>query len=183
MAACMARPDFADLTAETSCTVKDQTYVNHNKLLTLCPGCIGGKTGYTEAAGRCLVSCCEREGTRLICVTLHDPDDWQDHQLLYHWAFGAYSTRTLGGKLDLYVPVLSGTRTLLPVETGEHRLFLPRMAELRLVVHLPRFVFAPVEEGDSAGELSLLKDGETLVRYPIIYTQGAVLADPCLNPS
>ena len=176
MAACMARPDFAALTAETSCTVKDRTYVNHNKLLTLCPGCIGGKTGYTEAAGRCLVSCCEREGTRLICVTLHDPDDWQDHQLLYHWAFGAYSTRTLGGKLDLYVPVLSGTRTLLPVETGAHKLFLPRAAELRLVVHLPRFVFAPVEAGESAGRIQVFWDGEQIDEWDLRYAEGAALA-------
>ena len=156
MAACMENPDFA--------------------ALTLCPGCLGGKTGYTEAAGRCLVSCCEREGTRLICVTLHDPDDWRDHQLLYHWAFGAYSTRTLGGELDLFVPVLSGTRTLLPVETEEHRLFLPRTAELRLVVHLPRFAFAPVEAGESAGRVQVFWDGEQIDEWDLRYAEGAALS-------
>ena len=51
------------------------TYENHNKLLRLCEGCIGVKTGYTKRAGRCLVSCCKRGGIRLFAVTLNAPDD------------------------------------------------------------------------------------------------------------
>ena len=176
MAACMENRDFAALTAEKSCTVREQTYVNHNKLLTLCPGCIGGKTGYTEAAGRCLVSCCEREGTRLICVTLNDPDDWADHQLLYHWAFGKYSTRELGQEVQLSVPVLSGTKTLVSVQTGEHRLFLPRSAELRLVAHLPRFVFAPVEAGEQAGRIQVFRGGEQIDEWELTYGESVPLA-------
>ena len=60
---------------------------NHNKLLDLYPYCIGIKTGFTEKAGRCLVSCAEKDGVRLICVTLDAPDDWNDHILLYNFAF------------------------------------------------------------------------------------------------
>ena len=67
--------------------MKEQSYENHNKLLTLCPGCVSGKTGYTQLAGRCLVSCAERDGRRFVCVTLNDPNDWEDHCRLYDWAF------------------------------------------------------------------------------------------------
>ena len=35
-------------------------------------GVIGGKTGFTKKCGRCLVSCAERDGLRLIAVTLCD---------------------------------------------------------------------------------------------------------------
>ena len=177
MAACMENRGFAALTAEKSCTVREQTYVNHNKLLTLCPGCIGGKTGYTEAAGRCLVSCCEREGTRLICVTLNDPDDWADHQLLYHWAFGKFSTRELSQEVELSVPVLSGTKTLVSIEASEHRLFLPRSAELRLVAHLPRFVFAPVEAGETAGRIQVFWGGEQIDEWDVYYGESVPLAE------
>lgn len=44
---------------------------NSNKLLLTYPGCIGIKTGYTEAAGYCLVSAAQRDGHELYCVLLH----------------------------------------------------------------------------------------------------------------
>jgi len=87
MQACMECPLFRELSALPSAVVKEQSYQNHNKLLTLCPGCVSGKTGYTQLAGRCLVSCAERDGRRFVCVTLNDPNDWEDHCRLYDWAF------------------------------------------------------------------------------------------------
>ena len=65
---------------------------NHNKLLNQIEGCIGLKTGYTMAAGRTLVSCVERNGQRLVAVTLQDGNDWADHAALYDWGF-AQETR------------------------------------------------------------------------------------------
>ena len=176
MAACMENKRLAPLLAKTSATVKDQTYVNHNKLLTLCPGCLGGKTGYTEAAGRCLVSCCEREGTRLICVTLNDPSDWVDHQVLYNWAFSRYVTRDVTAALSFLVPVVSGDRNLVPVEARPLRLFLPRTARITLTAHLPRFVFAPVEAGEHAGSVQIFRDGERISEAELIFREGAAQA-------
>ena len=176
MAACMQDRRLSPLLALTGATVKDQTYVNHNKLLTLCPGCVGGKTGYTEAAGRCLVSCCEREDTRLICVTLNDPSDWADHQVLYNWAFSRYSTRDVTAGLSFVVPVVSGERSLVRVEARPLRLFLPRAAQITLTAHLPRFVFAPVAEGELAGTVQIFRDGERINEAELIYSEGAAPA-------
>ena len=53
----------------------------------LYPFCVGIKTGFTEKAGRCLVSCAEKNGTRLVCVTLNAPDDWNDHIAMYNFGF------------------------------------------------------------------------------------------------
>ena len=48
---------------------------NNNPLLrTGYPGTIGIKTGYTDAAGRCLVAAARRNGRRLGVVLLHSPD-------------------------------------------------------------------------------------------------------------
>jgi D-alanyl-D-alanine carboxypeptidase len=48
---------------------------NHNPLLRLrYPGTLGIKTGFTDAAGRCLVAAVERNGHRLGVVLLHSPD-------------------------------------------------------------------------------------------------------------
>ena len=65
-----------------SYTVGQRTLSNHNRLLSMYEGAIGVKTGYTKAAGRCLVSAAERNGRTLIAVTLNDPNDWNDHMEL-----------------------------------------------------------------------------------------------------
>ncbi len=176
LAACMQDRRLAPLLAERSAAVGDKIYVNHNKLLSLCPGCIGGKTGYTEAAGRCLVSCCEREGTRLICVTLNDPNDWVDHQVLFNWAFSRYATRDVTAGLSFLVPVLSADRNMVSVEARPLRLFLPRAAKITLTAHLPRFVFAPVETGEHAGLVQIFREGERINEAELIYSEGAAPA-------
>lgn len=94
-------PKFAEIvstrTYKTGTDGKSEkrTLVNHNKLLNICKGCIGVKTGFTKAAGRCLVSAVERDGMTLICVTLNAPDDWNDHCNLYASMFEKYKMRTL----------------------------------------------------------------------------------------
>ncbi len=85
-AAALRDETFRRVVAAKTATVDgDRALTNHNKLLWRCPGCIGVKTGYTKAAGRILVSACERGGRTLICVTLDDPNDWQDHCALYDY--------------------------------------------------------------------------------------------------
>ena len=177
MIACMEKRELVELLQERTATVGEQRFLNHNKLLTLCPGCLGGKTGYTEAAGRCLVSCCERDGTRLVCVTLDDPNDWVDHQLLYNWAFARYSTRNVTETLAFSIPVVGGEREELPVRACELRLFLPRAEELTLVAHMPRFVFAPVEAGDPAGTVSVFRGGEKIDETELYFVRGTPAAD------
>ncbi len=172
MAACLRQPALMEILAERSTVINGQSYGNHNKLLSLCPGCLGGKTGYTEAAGRCLVSACEREGTRLICVTLSDPDDWVDHQRLYNWAFARYAERDVSAAARFEVPVASGETALLPVRAKPLRLFLPREVELTLVAHLPRFVFAPITAGESAGRVEIFRSGELIGETTLYFTEG-----------
>ena len=64
------------------------TYLkNHNKLLWQYDFCTGGKTGYTKASGRCLVTSAEKDGVSLVAVTLNCPDDWQEHKELFNYGF------------------------------------------------------------------------------------------------
>ena len=84
----MEDPALRRICSTKTATVGERTMENHNKLLSRLEGCIGLKTGYTKAAGRTLVSCCERDGRRLVAVTLCDGDDWNDHERLYEMGFG-----------------------------------------------------------------------------------------------
>ena len=140
------------------------TYVNHNKLLWSCRGVNGGKTGYTKAAGRCLVTSCERDGMQLICVTLSDPNDWKDHAALYDWAFDAYAEfRLPEGKPVEHVPVIGGPEAeSAAVLDCSVCLCLPKSAEVELTARLPHFIFAPVPAGAAAGELVIWADGEAV---------------------
>lgn len=69
----------------------DRVLSNHNKMLAMYEGCIGVKTGYTKKCGRCLVTCAERDGRRITCVTLNAPDDWNDHRRLLDEGFAKTS--------------------------------------------------------------------------------------------
>lgn len=85
----MHNETFSEITAAKVFRSENRTYAwgNKNKLLTSYPYTIGGKTGYTKAAGRTLVSVAEKDGMQLIAVTINDPNDWHDHIQLYDWGF------------------------------------------------------------------------------------------------
>jgi serine-type D-Ala-D-Ala carboxypeptidase (penicillin-binding protein 5/6) len=63
---------------------------NNNPLLRMgYPGTLGIKTGYTEAAGRCLVAAVRRNGHRLGVVLLHSPDPGKQATQLLNRGFAA----------------------------------------------------------------------------------------------
>ena len=148
-----------------------RTYTNHNKLLTLLEGCIGGKTGYTKRAGRCLVSAAERDGIRLVAVTLSDPDDWNDHMALMEYGFSELELYTepqtaYSGRL----PVTGGSAPFVSVRGEEGEAFPVLQEEAQRVecrVELPPFLYAPVHAGSQIGSLSYWLDGEEKCRMPL----------------
>jgi len=160
MNCCMDSQLIRRIISKPTAEIKGQYYVNHNKLLNTCEGCIGGKTGYTEAAGRCLVSCCEREGMRLVCVTLNDAKDWEDHENLYNWAFSNYRECDIINNLKLCVAVIGSEETSANVAPRENTcVFTDKSSEITVECELPRFVFAPVIPGAEAGEIRVYING------------------------
>lgn len=168
---CMNNAAFAEIDRMSSASVDGKLLVNHNRLLRICQGCIGGKTGYTEAAGRCLVSCCERDGARVVCVTLSAPDDWNDHTALYNWAYGCCAKRSITSNLRFAVPVVSGERRwayLVPEK--ELLVLLPPEKEIVLTAELPWFEFAPVSAGQRDGRVTACVDGTQIAEYYLVYS-------------
>ena len=137
----------------------DQSYVltNHNKLLRMYEGCIGVKTGFTKKAGRCLVSAAERDGVRLIAVTLNAPDDWNDHMAMFEYGFSQMSVFTPDeSAYRLPIAVVGGEASSVSVrgETGEAvNLLKEEEDSLIRKVELPRFVYAGVEKGQIRGRV------------------------------
>ncbi len=178
MISCMDNETFSDMISRRSFAVDDIVYLNHNKLLYILPGCIGGKTGYTVAAGRCLVSCAEREGTRFVCVTLSAPDDWNDHKALYEWAFSEYSDRDMTDIALFDVTVAGGAEeTVHAVPEKKLTVFVRRDAELTVTALLPRFVIAPVLKGERAGVVQVYCGDELCAESRLIYEKNVGVAE------
>ena len=170
---CIGNEDFARIAGTVSHTVGEQTLVNHNRLLREYDGCLGLKTGYTMAAGRTLVTCAERDGARYVCVTLNDPDDWDDHKALYDWAFANYSfAEVIPAGLSYEVPLISGAEMTAPAETeGAAYALIQNGESYDMELELPAFAFAPISEGDRAGRAVACSDGQEIASVRIVYSE------------
>lgn len=170
---CIGNEDFARIAGTVSHTVGEQTLVNHNRLLREYDGCLGLKTGYTMAAGRTLVTCAERDGARYVCVTLNDPDDWDDHKALYDWAFANYSfAEVIPAGLSYEVPLISGAEMTAPAETeGAAYALIQNGESYDMELELPAFAFAPISEGERAGRAVACSDGQEIASVRIVYSE------------
>ncbi len=170
---------FAKIVSTKTYTVGEQTYMNHNKLLWNYEGCLGVKTGYTIAAGRSLVSCAERNGLRLVCVTLSDPDDWNDHKQLYDWAFSNYEyKRILPMGVICELPVISGAKESVGISAAEDsRILVEKNANISFSLELPKFVYAGIKAGECVGRAFVKQNDTVIAEYPLNYAESVELAD------
>ena len=170
----MKNDTFVEIVSTKNITIDNRKLENHNKLLWQYEGTIGVKTGYTISAGRSLVSCAERGGTRVIIVTLDDRDDWADHANLYDWAFETYEMLEIaaGETITAALPVISGVKATVSLMTGENiSLKLPRNSGYTLTVEAPKFVYAVVVRGAVAGQLVVRLNGKILAAVPLVYKE------------
>ena len=167
----MENETFCRLVSSKSAVVGGRTLTNHNKLLSRYEGCIGVKTGYTKAAGRTLVSAAEREGQRLIVVTLNDGNDWQDHTSLLDYGFSVFprclllqkgvkvGTAAVKGNAVLAMPVVAAESFFYPMKEGETETIRYRY---------PREITAPILRGTIVGEAVISVGGEEVGSIPLV---------------
>ena len=172
--AVLASEPLARIVSTRTITIGGRSLTNHNRLLWRYEGCTGMKTGYTEKAGRTLVSSAERNGRQLIAVTLNDPDDWNDHAALLDYGFTAYSRQVLvqAGQICGSLPVQGSLCRLVSVQAAEGLAYpLARGEELRTELQLPQQVQAPVTAGAEAGRLRVYLGGELVGDLPLCYSR------------
>lgn len=168
----MENPIFAKLVSTKTVKIGERHLQNHNKLLWRLEGADGVKTGYTKAAGRILVSSANRQGRRLIAVTISDPNDWQDHCELLEYGFAQYESRVIIEKDSELgtVEVAGGIQnevTLLAGDTFSYLLTQGEEPEIRLPS--PGFVYAPVVTGQNAGFAQIYLNDRWIGKIPIYY--------------
>ena len=177
---------FRRIVSTTSITIGERYLANHNKLLKLYDGCLGVKTGYTKAAGRTLVSAAEREGLTLVCVTLCDGDDWNDHMALLDYGFANYHMETAvpAGRVLASVLVQGGTAVSVPLAASED-LCYPLTGEetLRVVARVPLSVPAPVVPGQVIGEVCAYLGEEEVARVDLVAAAPSARKEPEATPA
>ena len=176
MAEAMRNSGFRRITSQTSMSVsfaepsdKTVSYPNHNKLLNLYDGCIGGKTGYTDLAGRCLVSAAERDDLMLIAVTLNDGDDWNDHMRMYDFGFEHYCLYNPDADEFIVDAVGGDTDTLTAYikDTGSVVVESDYSDSVEETVYLPPFIYLPVDNTIAVGMAVYRAGGKTVAELPI----------------
>ena len=175
--AVLEREELRAIVSTRSIHIAGRSLTNHNKLLWRYEGCTGLKTGYTDEAGRTLVSSALREGQELIAVTLNAPNDWADHAALFDYGFANFPLTTIvaegqwieipvTGSLCRFVRAVAPAAIRWPLAAGE---------EPEVELSLPERVEAPVEAGFPAGHVTVRLAGEEIARLPLVYAWGAAV--------
>ncbi len=133
---------------------------NKNKILWNYEGGNGVKTGFTEAAGRCLSAAAQREDMQLVSVVLSAPDMFNDCMALMDYGFENYDNSLVvkAGELIGDVSVKDGVEDSFPVYTTDdiyYPLTQEEIEKLNKRVYIDENVVAPVQKGQSVGHIDL----------------------------
>jgi D-alanyl-D-alanine carboxypeptidase (penicillin-binding protein 5/6) len=154
---------------------------NRNALLWLYPDAFGVKTGYTAAAGFCLVAAAERDGLRLGTVVLGARGEpFSEAAALLNYGFEAYERRTVATAGGVPPPEvnLSLSGRNIPLTADESLTVLVRREhDINLDFRLGDFPVPPIKKGEHVGELVVRSGGQELGSVDIV-TRQAVPAFP-----
>lgn len=168
----MKNPIFAQTVSTKTITVGKRPLRNHNKLLWSLEGAEGVKTGFTKAAGRILVSSAQRQGRRLIAVTMNAPNDWADHGQLLNDGFADFRVEKIisQGECIGTVEIVCGCNNAVDLVAAED--FYYSVAEnetTHIVCGNPEFRYAPVVKGQSGGYAYICINQSVVGKVPVVY--------------
>lgn len=153
-----------------------RVWYNKNRLLTTYPGADGVKTGWTRAAGYCLVASANRAGLRVVAVVLNSPDDFGETARMMDYAFAKYQPATVvtKGQFLRSLTVQNGYPHYIGVMIAGGYTWPQRVGEtlaLDQEVILPEQLVAPVQAGQRLGTLRVLQADQCLAEIPLVADQ------------
>jgi D-alanyl-D-alanine carboxypeptidase (penicillin-binding protein 5/6) len=154
---------------------------NRNAMLWLYPGAFGVKTGYTSAAGECLITAAIRKGRTLVSVVLGDDGDavFDDSASLLNYGFDAFTRSTVVRRWDpagsaridgADVQGLAGATLVRLVRSD-------RLDGLRVVLRARPGISLPVVAGRVIGLAVVIDHGQMVGSVPAV-AAASVLAPP-----
>ena len=143
----------------------------------------GVKTGYTDEAGKCLITTAQKDEYRYMCIALGAPFSYADEinyamldtKQMYEWAFNNISYIELlpNNEVMKTLPVefVWGDEYVDAVTDGSVSALLPNNYDESLVstkVDLPDYVSAPIEKNQVFGSVSVYYDSQLVGTSNII---------------
>ena len=166
----MQNPTFKEIVSTKNIKItnsdgKNRYLKNKNKLLSSLEGCNGVKTGFTDDAGRCLVTSCERDGMDVVCVVLNCGPMFEESAALLDKAFKEYHLvdLTSGYAFKTKLKVESGQQDYVKIGTYGSYYYPLRTDELKKVKYkytIDESVEAPVESGRAIGQVEIFIDND-----------------------
>ena len=143
---------------------------NRNALLWLYPGAVGVKSGFTSAAGSCLVAAAERSELRLASVVLGAPAEaFSDAATLLDWGFATFELRRVVIQGERFDAVRVCGREVALEAAATVEVLVRRGAVATRTVELEEGLALPIEEGQRLGEVVVTAgSGRELGRAPIV---------------
>lgn len=169
------QPEYFPYYSTREFTYNKIKQTNRNRLLWADPSIDGMKTGYTEAAGYCLVATARRGDRRVITVIVGSSSTAtraEDSLKLLNWTFQNFETIKLFDKSHPAVEarVWEGKTEVANLGTLEPLwVTVPRgkAGDVKPVAKRPDPLFAPLEQGQKVGTLTLTIDDRMLMTRPL----------------
>jgi serine-type D-Ala-D-Ala carboxypeptidase (penicillin-binding protein 5/6) len=178
-------PEYFPLYGLKEYTYNRITQRNRNELLFRDPFVDGVKTGYTEAAGYCLIATAKRDDRRLLAVvtgTASEGARAMEAQKLLNYGFQYYETLNLypGGTAVAEIPVWKGSEKRLKagfvqdffvsVPKGQRSLLKMQLESMQPLI-------APISPQQPVGVLRVSYDGQPYGEFPVVALEGVSVAN------
>ena len=170
-------PEYYRWYSQREFTYNDIKQPNRNSLLWRDPSVDGLKTGFTDAAGYCLVSSAVRNGMRLIAVVLGNRNEdarARESQSLLNYGFRFFETRLLysAGGTVTETRVWKGSRELADLGVKDNfYVTVPKGSydQLEAAVDVPARLMAPLDPSQQLGQIRVVLD-EQIMASADLYT-------------
>lgn len=171
--------EFYPMYAEREFTYNDIRQSNRNTLLFRDRNVDGMKTGWTDAAGYCLVASAERDGMRLISVVMGTASEEAraiETQKLLTYGFRYYETHKLydADQVLTNVPIFSGAQNAVDLGIeDEVYITIPRgqSEAMTATVDVDEVIRAPLSDRQIMGEVRVVLDDNLLYQGDVVSMQ------------
>jgi D-alanyl-D-alanine carboxypeptidase (penicillin-binding protein 5/6) len=148
--------------------------INKQRLLTRYDYTIGGKTGFTDNAGRCSVAVAKKDNLTLVTVVLNAPNMFEDSIVAFNNAYDTYKSVELlrpysyvdslkvDDKREEQIKLYSEKGFSYPLKEKEQSL-------IKIEKNLPKILTPPLKKEQAVGEINIYLDKD-LIFTENIYT-------------
>lgn len=153
---------------KTKKSKEDRTFQNHHKMLWpdseyYYKYCIGGKTGYTSEALNTLVTFAEKDGRRLLCVTMktRGEDTYKDTKKILNYGFQHFQNLSISENetADIFDEICEGTCVTIPADASFQELEYTTDRQNDNTINL-RYHYHDYDVGNGIAEVSGEKTNE-----------------------